>query len=156
MYMIINIIGASLLGLFAVFIIKRKLHANRINDYFCNAVRVYALTSEEDARTATVAAAKVATKKQRDIMVKYLQRMSSDLEKMGEKKSELKPYIDKFVKSSLELVEEISSREWTVNDINLQKEKLGKINSEYLIALDKADPKIFKKKHPQLFKRNTH
>jgi hypothetical protein len=50
------------------------------------------------------------------------------------------------------LAEEISSKEWTINDITKQKEELGNINSEYLVALDKADSTIFAKKHPQLFK----
>jgi hypothetical protein len=50
------------------------------------------------------------------------------------------------------LAKEISSKEWTPSDINQQKEELGNINSEYLVALDEADPTIFAKKHPQLFK----
>jgi hypothetical protein len=50
------------------------------------------------------------------------------------------------------LAKEISSMEWTPSDINKQKEELGNINSEYLDALEKADPTIFSKKHPQLFK----
>ena len=152
MNILINIIGAALLGLFAVFVIRRKSQAKGINDYFCNAVRVYALTNEEDARIAILTAAMVAAKKQRGSMVKYLKSMASDLEKMSEEKSELKPHIDKFVKSSIELAEEISLREWTINDITKQKEELGNINPEYLVALEKTDPTIFKQKHPQLFK----
>jgi len=152
MNILINIIGAALVGLFAVFIFRGKSRAKKINDYFCNAVRVYALTNEEDARIAILTAAKVAAKKQRGSMVKYLQSMASDLEKMSEEKSEIKPHIDKFVKSSIELAEEISLRDWTINDITKQKEDLGNINPEYLAALDKADPTVFAKRHPQLFK----
>jgi len=140
------------LGLFAVYIFKRKSHAKRINDYFCNAVRVYALTNEEDARIAIVTAAKVAGKAQRSAMVKSLKRIASDIDKMSEKDSKLKPITDRFVESSIELAEEISSREWSINDINNQKEELGNINSEYLVALDNADPTIFSKKHPQACK----
>lgn len=152
MNFLINLIGATLLGLFAVHIFRRKLRAKRINEYFSNAVRVYALTNEEDARVAIVTAAKVAAKKQRVSMIKSLKRIASDINKMSENDSKLKPLTDKFVKSSIELAEEISSREWTPSEINKQKEELGSINSEYLVALDKADPTIFAKKHPQLFK----
>ena len=47
---------------------------------------------------------------------------------------------------------EISSKEWTTDDINKQKEELGNKNSEYLVALETADPEIFAKKYPQFFK----
>jgi nitrous oxide reductase len=149
---LINIIGAVLLGLFAAYIIRGKSHAKRINEYFCNAIRVYALTNEDDARVAIVTAAKVATKKQRISMVKYLRDMASDIKQMNENDSKLKPLTDKFIKSSIDLAEEISSREWTISDIHKQKEKLKNINADYLVALDNADPKIFAKKHPQFFK----
>ena len=152
MNILINIIGAALLGLFAVYIIRGKSRAKRINEYFCNAVRVYALTNEEDARIAIVTAAKVAAKTQRGSMVKSLQRIASDINKMSENDSKLKPFTDKFIESSIELAEEISSREWTINEITKQKEELANINQEYLVALDKADPTIFSRKHPQLFK----
>jgi hypothetical protein len=85
-------------------------------------------------------------------MVKYLQSMASDIKNMSEIDLNVKPHTDKFVESSIKLAEEISSREWTTSDIIKQKEELGIINSEYLVALDKADPTIFAKKHPQLFK----
>jgi hypothetical protein len=152
MNILINIIGAALLGLFAVYIIRGKSRAKRINEYFCNAVRVYALTNEEDARLAIVTAAKVAAKTQRGSMVISLKRIASDINKMSENDSKLKPFTDKFIESSIELAEEISSREWTINEITKQKEELANINQEYLVALDKADPTIFSKKHPQLFK----
>ncbi len=149
---LVNLICSALLVLLAVYLYRKKSHAKRINAYFCNAVRLYALTNEEDARIAIVTAAKVAVKKQRGSMVKYLQGMASDIKNMSEKDSKLKPHTDKFVESSIELAEEISSKEWTISDIIKQKEELGSINSEYLVALDKADPAIFAKKHPQLFK----
>ena len=148
----INIVGATLLVLLGFFIYKKKSQANRINDYFCKAVRLYALTDEEDARVAILTAAKVATKKQRVSMVKYLHSMASDIKKVSDKNEKVKAHTDKFVDSSIKLAENISSREWTVSDINKQKEELGNINSEYLVALEKADPTVFAKKYPQLFK----
>ena len=152
MIMLMNLLGAALLVMSAVYIFKKKSHEKRINAYFCRAVRLYALTNEEDAKIALVTAAKVAAKKQRGSMVKYLQSMASDIKNMSEIDLNVKPHTDKFVESSIKLAEEISSREWTTSDIIKQKEELGIINSEYLVALDKADPTIFAKKHPQLFK----
>jgi len=148
----INIIFWALLGLLGVYFYLKKTREKRMNAYFCNAVRVFALTDEEDVGIAIVTAAKAAAKKQRESMVKYLQTMASDIKNMTEIDPKVKPHTDKFAESSIELAEEISSREWTVNDIHEQREKLGNINSEYLVALDEADPTIFKKKYPQLFK----
>jgi len=152
MAILINVIGAALLGLFALYIYKWKSHAKRLNQYFCNAVRVYALTNEENARIALVTTAKVAAKKQRASMVKYLQSMAADIKKMDISDAELRSHTDKFVESALELAEEIASKEWTESDIIKQKEELGRLNPEYLTALDKADPAIFAQKHPRLFK----
>ena len=152
MGILINFTGAALLVLLGVYMYRKKSLEKRMNAYFSTAVRVYALTNEEDARIAIVTAAKVAAKKQRGSMVNYLQSMASDIKNMSEIDPKVKPHTDKFVESSIELAEEISSREWTISDIITQKEALGNINSEYLVALDKADPSIFSKKHPQLFK----
>ena len=152
MIILMNLIGTALLVLFAVYIFRKKSREKQINAYFCRAVRLYALTNEEDARIAIVTAAKVAAKKQRGSMVKYLQSMASDIKNMSEIDLKVKPHTDKFVESSIELAEEISSREWTTSDIIKQKEELGNINSEYLVALDKADPTIFAHKYPQFFK----
>lgn len=152
MGILINLLGTALLVMLAVFIIKRKKHEKRINAYFCNAVRLYALTEEEDARIAIITAAKAAGKTQRGSMVKYLQSMATGIKNKSKNDSKLKPHTDKLVESSIELAEKISSREWTVSDIIKQKEALARINSEYLVALDKADPTIFAKKYPQLFK----
>jgi hypothetical protein len=149
---LVNLMCSALLVMLGVYLYRKKSRDKRINAYFCTAVRVYALTDEEDARIAILTAAKAAAKKERGSMVKYLQSMASDIKNMSEIDSKVKPHTDKFVESSIDLAEEISSREWTISDINKQKEELGNINSEYLVALDKADPTIFAKKHPQLFK----
>ena len=152
MTVFLNIAGAILLGLSAFFIYRARSKAKRINDYFCNAVRAYALTEEEDARVAILTAAKVAAKKQRLSMVKYLQSMASDMENVSKEKAEIKSHVDAFINSSRGLVEEISSREWSKSDITQQKKELESLNPQYLMALERADPTIFAQKHPQLFK----
>ena len=149
---LVSLIFSALLVLLGVYLYRKKTRAKRINAYFCTAVRVYALTEEEDARVAILTAAKVSPKAQRGSMVKYLQTMALDIKNMSEIDSKVKLHTDKFAESSIELAEAISSREWTISDVNQQKEELGNINSEYLIALNNADPSIFSKKHPQLFK----
>jgi DNA-directed RNA polymerase alpha subunit len=149
---LVNLIFSALLVLFGVYLYRKKTREKRINAYFCSAVRVYALTDEEDARVAILTAAAVSPKRQRGSMVKYLQSMASNIKNMSEIDSKVKPHTDNFVESSIELAKAISSREWTISAINKQKEELGNINSEYLIALEKADPSIFSKKHPLLFK----
>ena len=149
---LVNLICSALLVLLGVYLYRKKTREKRINAYFCTAVRVYALTDEEDARVAILTAAKVSAKTQRGSMVKYLQSMASSIKNMSEIDSKVKPHTDKFAESSIELAEAISSGEWTISDINKQKEELGNINSEYLVALDKGDPSIFSKKPPQLFK----
>ena len=152
MNIFINIIGAAILGLLAYFIIRGRSHAKRINDYFCNAARVYALVNENDARVAILATAKVASKKQRGSMVNYLQSMASDMRKVSENKPETKNHIYNIADSLDELAKEISSREWAMADVLKQKEELGNINPKYLVALEKADSTIFSQKHPELFK----
>ena len=124
---LVSLIFSALLVLLGVYLYRKKSRDKRINAYFCTAVRLYALTDEEDARIAIITAAKASAKKQQDSMVKYLQSMASDIKNMSEIDSKVKPHTDKFVESSIELAEEISSREWTISDIIKQKEELGNI-----------------------------
>ena len=153
MAILINATGAVLLTLFAVYIFRKKSHEKRLNAYFCNAVRLYALTKEEDVRIAIITAAKVATKSQRSSMIKYLQSIASGIKNMSEKDSKVKDNTDTFVESVFELTEELSSNEFEAIDIIKQKRELGSINSEYLTALEeKIDPTIFAKKYPEFFK----
>ena len=149
---LVNLLFSALIVVLGVYLYRKKTREKRINAYFCAAVRVYALTDEEDVRIAILTAAMVSAKKQRASMVKYLQSMAADIKNMSDIDSHVKPHTDKFVESSIELAEAISSMEWTTSDIIKQKEELGNINPEYLVALDKADPSIFSKKHPRLFK----
>ena len=114
----VNLICSALLVLLGVYLYRKKTREKRINAYFCTAVRVYALTDEEGARIAILTAAMVSAKRQRGSMVKYLQSMATDIKNMSEIDSKVKPHTDKFVESSIELAEAISSREWTISEIN--------------------------------------
>ncbi len=135
-----------------VALVRMKSQSKRINDYFCNAIRVYAFTGTTDAKIAAVTAAKVAAEAQRTSMLAYLRGMASDLKQMSENESDLKSLVDQFVEAAGELEKEISVKDWTIGDIRVQKEELGKINAEYLNALNRGDPFVFARKFPDLFK----
>jgi hypothetical protein len=127
-------------------ILKELLsHADRINDYFRNAVRVWIFAHEESARKASLSAAKVAADLQRQSMVNYLLGMSTDLSKeMGD---EAAP-ICRLLK---ELVSDICEKDWTVADATFDRVELAKMDKEFADALDRADPRIFEKRYPHLF-----
>jgi len=143
---------AIIVVLIVVVLVRMKSQSKRINDYFCNAIRVYAFTGSPDAKIAAVAAAKAAAGAQRNSMLAYLRGMASDLKQMSESESDLKALTDQFVEAAEELEKEISVKDWTIRDIRVQKEELGNINAEYLNALNRGDPFVFARKFPDLFK----
>lgn len=145
------VVISVLVVLIAAVLLRMKSQAKRINDYFCNALRVYAFTGGQDARIAAVAAAKVAAAAQRNSMVAYLRGMASDLKQMSESEPEFRLLADQFGEAAAQLEKDISVNVWTISDIREQKEELGKANPDYLKALNKADPSVFARKSPHLF-----
>ena len=121
--------------------------SKKINDYFVNAVRVYALRGEEDAGCAAIAAAKVVGKKQRLSMIEGLLKMASNVKKDYPYKIARKSIADRI----LFLKGEIEKKDWDSRDLREEKEKLSKINAEYLSCLDRFDPSVFQRKYPKLF-----
>ncbi len=146
------VVISVLVVLIAAVLLRMKSQAKRINDYFCNAIRVYAFTGGQDARIAAVAAAKVAAAAQRNSMVTYLRGMVLDLKQMSESEPEFRSLADQFVEAAAQLEKDISVKDWAISDIREQKEELGKANPDYLNALNKGDPTVFTKKLPHLFK----
>jgi hypothetical protein len=146
------VVISILVVLIAAVLLRMKSQAKRINDYFCNAVRVYAFTGGQDARIAAVAAAKVAAAAQRNSMVTYLRGMILDLKQMSENEPEFRPLADEFVEAAAQLEKDICVKDWTISDIREQKEELEEANPDYLNALNKADPSVFERKLPHLFK----
>jgi len=146
------VVISVLVVLIAAVLLRMKSQAKRINDYFCNAIRVYAFTGGQDARIAAVAAAKVAAAAQRNSMVTYLRGMVLDLKQMSESEPEFRSLADQFVEAAAQLEKDISVKDWAISDIREQKEELGKANLDYLNALNKADPSVFARKLPHLFK----
>jgi hypothetical protein len=125
-------------------------HSKRINDYFANAVRVYALTGDEHTRCAALNAAKVATRKQRSRMIAYLLAMAFDIEHaMGDGSGAKLP-----IQRLLTLKKDIEAKDWNVIDAAREKDRLSELEPEYLEALNRVDPSVFERKHPELFRRH--
>ena len=122
-------------------------YSKRINDYFANAVRVYALTGDEHTRCAALNAAKVATRKQRSRMIAYLLAMAFDIEHaMGDDSGAELP-----IQRLLTLKKDIEVKDWNLTDAAREKDRLSELEPEYLEALNRADPSVFELKHPELF-----
>jgi hypothetical protein len=118
--------------------------ADRINDYFANAVTVFLELGDSAARTAALAAAKVADTKQRASMVRFLRGIAGDWK-------ETRGVQDEAHDNFQALADEIESRDWRIEDIQVQKALLGEVDMEYLHALDGFDPTIFIHRYPHLF-----
>jgi hypothetical protein len=146
------VMSSALVVLIAAVLLRMRGQAKRINDYFCNAVRVYAFTGAQDAGIAALAAAKVAAGTQRNSMVAYLRGIASDVQDMSESEPELRPIADQFVEAASHLEKDITVKDWKISDIREQKVELGKANLDYLNALNKTDPSVFERKFPHLFK----
>jgi hypothetical protein len=103
-------------------------HADRVNDYFVNAIKVWIFAQEEPARKAALSAAKVAAHLQRQSMVNYLLTMSADLSKeMGDGAALICRMLE-------ELASEIGEKDWTVTDATLDRVELAKMDKEFADA----------------------
>ena len=132
----------------ALVLIWAKRQASGVNDYFCNAAKVWIFMKTEDAKIAAIAAAKVAGTRQRESMLNYLSGMASDLDRDFPDD----PVMRRHSRRLLRLREEISAKKWTATDAAEEKDRLSLINSDYLKALNKADAKIFVRQYPDFFK----
>ena len=115
----------------------------RINDYFANAVTVFAANADRSARVAALAAGKVAASEQRQSMVNYLRAIADDYKPRRASEDDLPSRLNA-------LAEEIASKDWQLEDITVQKLILGEHDPQYLEALDASDPTVFVHKFPHL------
>ena len=139
------VIVAVLAAILVWTIWSMKRHASRINDYFHNALTVYVFLGEEDAKIAALAAAKVAAGLQRQSMVTVLDHLARDLRDAPDTKFQA------VSATLLELKTQIISKDWTLGDVMEEKRHLQALNPEYMIALEKADARVFSRRHPSLF-----
>jgi len=117
--------------------------AQKINDYFADAIWVYRYTADPVVRLAALAAAKVAAGAQRTSMVNYLRVTAGDARRLAGG--------DDVAYRLNQLADDISLRDWTVSDSMYDKEALWKLDAEYGRALDKFDAGVFRRRFPQLF-----
>ena len=125
-----------------------------VPSYFFNAVKVYALLGEEDAKIAALAAGKVATPRQRTIMLDYLNnRTSALLLETEEDNAGQNPLL--VVDRLLQLKTAITSQDDPNADVSQEKQWLNDHNQAYLRGLDRGDPTVFVAQHPDLFSTRT-
>ena len=117
------------------------------HEFFTSATRVYILKGEEDARCAAVAAAGMATRKQRKAMVKELEKIASNVLQSYPDKNQRKVLADR----ALSLKETIESSAARQGDGGEEKKKLSILNKEYFSCLKEGDPSVFCRRYPKLF-----
>jgi ferredoxin-fold anticodon binding domain-containing protein len=105
------------------------------------------LIGEEDAKVAALVAVKMAEEEQRAPMREYLEVMAMDINMMIPDRTKAKL----IVKRLTSLKEEIEVKEWDIQNTQLEKQRLKKLNPEYFKALTNVDPDVFVRKYPQLF-----
>jgi hypothetical protein len=121
-------------------------HSRGIHEYFTDAVRIYALSGDEDARCAVIVAAKVAGKKQRQSMVESLSKMAGNVRRKPSERVAGKSIAERI----LGLMREVNFKDGGRKGLG-GEEMFSKMNGEYLSCLNRGDPSIFKRKYPGLF-----
>jgi len=147
-FIVTVIVVLVLLGLLFLFIMSAK--GGKISEYFKNAVRVYLYLDKPPARLAAVTAAKITAKLQRDELIAYLKEQLTVFELLFNTTQEA----DDFIKKLEGLAQEITAKNWTVQDVMGAKNELGEVNPQYLQALERSDPQVFVKEYPALFQTN--
>ena len=146
----------TLLALFVLFYIWSCGHGqtNSVHSYFFNAVKVYALLGEEDAKIAALAAGRIATPRQRTLMLDYLNKRTSELlleteeDNAGQNPLAI---VDRLLQLKQEISQQEDPADETTNGDIPEKQWLNDHNQAYLQALDRGDPNVFVAQHPDLF-----
>ena len=150
---VLLVILLAILVLFYVWS-RGRGRAQSVPSYFFNAVKVYALLGEEDAKVAARAAGKMATPRQRAMMLDYLNKRTSDLLlETAEQNAGQNPLM--IVERLLQLKQEMSLQDERAPDLIPEKQWLQDHNQAYLRALGRGDPSVFVDQHPDLFSSQT-
>ena len=151
--MILVVIGFALVLVLAVLVgaawSKGLKHSGRVNDYFGNAARVFCLTGDDAAHAAALAAGKTAASEQRASMVRYLQALAADLTAAAGDDPEAQEALGRL----RQLADEVSAKDWSMSDVVAEKNRLKAVDTEYFHALGAADPTVFVRRFPRLFRR---
>jgi len=114
-----------------------------VDRYFYSAVLTWLKYSDENARLAALAAAKVASPNAQEDYKGKLIVISTYLRTAEEANSEQ----IKNAELLFNLYREISSKNWTVEDAKEERKKLFGAEPEYAQALNKFDPSVFAKRY---------
>ena len=123
---------------------KMKRMADAVNDYFCDACRVYCVRGDETAKLAAITAGKTAATVQRQSMIDFAKGMISDFEAEDAE-------VDVLCERLNEIQFEISIKDWSIDDIVLSKKQLGLADRDMLKALERSDGNFFKREYSDLF-----
>ncbi len=151
-----GVLLVTLLAILVLFYVwsRGRGRAQSVPSYFFNAVKVYALLGEEDAKVAARAAGKMATPRQRAMMLDYLNKRTSDLLlETAEQNAGQNPLM--IVERLLQLKQEMSLQDERAPDLIPEKQWLQDHNQAYLRALGRGDPSVFVDQHPDLFSSQT-
>ena len=150
----------TLLAVLFLFYVRSRgrEQAHGVPSYFFNAVKVYALLGEEDAKVAARAAGKLATARQRTMMLDYLNKRTSELLlETADQNAGQNPLV--IVDRLLQLKQEMSLQAEPTDeqppDPIPEKQWLQDHNQAYLRALGRGDPSVFVAQHPDLFSART-
>lgn len=120
-------------------------YANRINDYFYDAVWLYAKTDDPAAKLAAQSAAAVAQDEQRESLIGYLRALADDW-------AQRSPNIPMVNQRLERLADDISSGDWNLEDTVDFKRKLAEVDPEYFYALAGSDPTVFRDRFEEIFR----
>lgn len=131
---------------FVIFLLLSRLIAREkgLMEFYENAATTHIWLNDDAGRCAAVAAAKSATRAQRDRMAAYLTRLSSDL-------PEGEPAFEAPRARSCTLVESIEAADWNAQDAAVARQELAAIAPDYAKALRRRDPSPFACRYPGLF-----
>ena len=155
-----NVLLVTLLALLVLFYIRSRGRgqAYGVPSYFFNAVKVYALLGEEDAKVAARAAGKLATPRQRSMMLDYLNKRTSELLlETAEQNAGQNPLVivDRLLQLKQEMSLQTEPADEQAPDLIPEKQWLQDHNQAYLHALGRGDPSVFVARHPDLFSART-
>ena len=118
----------------------------RLELYFERAVQAWLLLKDEAGLVAALAAAKTFNAVDRQIIITVLDNLAAQGE--GEETDQM---VQDFLNSINDLKEIITSKDWTVEDGEAERNRLKMVNPEYEEALVKGDPDIFARIYPEFF-----
>ena len=113
--------------------------------YFADGLHVFLMTEFDEVRVAMLAAAKVATPEQREVMTGVV----------GEVIKILNTDNPEFwvgpIRVLKELMRQSESKVWSTKEVIEEKLNLYRLDKDFAAALEYLDPTVFRRRYPGLF-----